>query len=95
MIYLEIKKIKKYNFLQSLESIENILDTNNFDKFIVFAFENNKSKILELLKTIPNYNLINRINELFPLLTFKDNKIKIGMIKLINEYKTIYENNCN
>lgn len=89
MIYLEIKKIKNYKFLESLESIENILDTNNFDEFIIFALKNSKSKILELLQKMPNYNLISRINELYPNLNF-NKKVKIGMVKIINEYKIIY-----
>ena len=84
MIYLEIKKIDNYDFLESLEPIENILENNNFDKFIIFALKNNKVKLLELLKTIPDYNLIENIKKLYPNININYN-LKIS--KLVNEIK--------
>jgi hypothetical protein len=84
MMYLEIKKMNSYDFLESLEPIENILENNNFDKFIIFALKNNKVKLLELLKTIPNYNLIENIKKLYPNININYN-LKIS--KLVNEIK--------
>ena len=43
-------------------------------------------KILELLKQIPNYNLIEKINFLYPELKCNKN---IRFVKICNEYKSI------
>lgn len=82
MIYLEIKKMNNYDFLESLESIEKNLENNNFDVFIIFALKNNKVKLLELLKKIPNYDLIENIQRLYP--DIKINKT-MSMVKLLNK----------
>ena len=85
LIYLKIKKMNCFDFLQNLQSIENFLENNNFDIFIIFAFENNKPNILELLKTIPNYDIIENIKKLYP--DIKINNM-MRMVKIITYYNS-------
>ena len=84
MIYLEIKKMNNYDFLESLDSIEKILENNNFDVFIIFAIKNNKVKLLELLKKMPDYDLIESIKKLYPNINVN---INLKISKLVNEIK--------
>jgi len=90
LIYLKIKKMNCFDFLQNLQSIENLLENNNFDIFIIFAFENNKPNILELLKTIPNYDIIENIKKLYP--DIKINNM-MRMVKIITYYKQFISDN--
>lgn len=82
MIFFELKKDNS-NIIIELKIIEN----NNFDKIIEYSLNNNKTKILEILKQISNYNLFFNINKLFPELNLYDG-IKIHKLCLL--YKKIY-----
>ena len=84
MVYLELKNLKQYNLLSELDPIEQIIENNNFTKIVLYALHNDKSRLLELLKTIPDYDLILTIQQLYPNL--KCNYI-MKMNKLCNEYK--------
>ena len=86
MIYLEFKKANRYDFLLTLPSIDTLIEQNNFDKFIQYSLENDKPKILELLKQVSNYNLVEKINLLYPELKCDKN---IRFVKICNEYKSI------
>lgn len=98
LVLLEIKKSKK-NINDNIEfidymnnkydDVDDIINTNNYDDFIIYAFNKNKSKILELLKTISNYDLFNRIKILFPKINL-DNIKNIKMEKICKIYKKIY-----
>lgn len=74
MIYLELKKHKVDI---------NMFDTNNYDKFIIWSLTNDKTKILDLLATIPNYNIYENIRRLFPNLIIKD---KMRMNKICKKF---------
>jgi hypothetical protein len=84
MVYLELKNLKQYNILSELEPVEKIIENNNFTKIVLYALHNDKSRLLELLKQIPDYDLILTIQQLYP--NFKCNYI-MKMNKLCNEYK--------
>jgi len=57
---------------------------NNFDNFITFALFNEKSKILEYLKNIPDYNLLENIIRLYPKMNFKNhNNMKFNKLCLM------------
>jgi hypothetical protein len=86
IVYLEFKKANRYDFLLTLPSIDTLIEQNNFDEFIKYSLENDKPKILELLKQIPNYNLVEKINFLYPELKCNKN---IRFVKICNEYKSI------
>lgn len=86
MIYLEFKKLDRYDFLLALPSIDILIENNNFDEFLKFSLENDKPKILELLKDIQNYNIVEKINVLYPELKCNKN---IRFVKICNEYKSI------
>lgn len=83
MIFVELKKDNSYIIIE-LDIIEN----NNFDKIIEYSLNNNKTKILEILKQIPDYNLFFNINKLFPKLNLDNVIIKIHKLCLL--YKKIY-----
>jgi hypothetical protein len=86
MIYLEFKKLDRYNFLLALSSIDILIEKNNFDEFLKYSLENDKPKILELLKEIKTYNVVKKINFLYPELKCNQN---IRFVKICNEYKAI------
>ena len=86
IVYLEFKKANRYDFLLTLPSIDTLIEQNNFDEFIKYSLENDKPKILELLKQLPNYNLVEKINFLYPELKCNKN---IRFVKICNEYKSI------
>lgn len=86
IIYLEFKKLDMYDFLCNLPSIDILIEQNNFDDFLKFSLENDKPKILELLKEIQSYNVVERIKLLYPELKCNQN---IRFVKICNEYKSI------
>ena len=90
MIYLEIKKIGNLDFLKKLDSIELMLlntEPQRFDKFIIYAMENDKTKILELLKQIKEYDLIENIKRLYPKMKITNNmRINKICIAYLNYY---------
>lgn len=99
LVLLEIKKSKKninenQEFIDYMnnkyDDIDDIINSNDYDDFIIYAFNKNKSKILELLKTISNYHLFNRIKILFPKINL-DNTKNIKMEKICKLYKKIYD----
>lgn len=91
-IYLELKRdLDGQNFLLTLHPIEDILKFNTIDNIIKYSFDNQKNKILDLLKEIPEFNLLINIKKLFPQL-YTDSKTKdIKMVKLCLKYKKIYQ----
>lgn len=80
MIVLEFKKINEYTLW------EEMIEENSYDMLIIWAFKNNKVKILELIKNIPEYNLIENIRRLYPMIEINDN---MKMNKICNQYKKI------
>jgi hypothetical protein len=90
LIYLEIKKLDKYDFLEDIfqnknnNSFHSILEDNTILlRFIKFAVLYNKPKILNLLKKIPNYNIIDDINKLYPNIIIDNNITMIKLIRLL------------
>ena len=94
MIYLAIKekalKDSGYNriFAQTIENIINIDDYNDFSFIITYSLENSKSKLLDLLNKIPNYNIYDTIRMVYPKLIFRDN---IKYNKLFQLYRQTYK----
>ena len=86
MIYLEFKKLDRYDFLLTLPSIDILIEKNNFDEFLKYSLENDKPKILELLKEIKTYNVVEKINVIYPELKCTQN---IRFVKICNEYKAM------
>jgi len=86
MIYLEIKTNNYYELLENT-NIETILDTNDYDIFIIYGLENEKTKILELIKKIPEYNLNENIKKLYPNLNITNN---ICVTKICNIFRKLY-----
>lgn len=92
MILLEIKKksnsLDSLNFRNSLEPFEDTIMSSNFDSIINYAIENRKSKILDRLKEIPKYNLLENIKRLYPDIDInKVSNMKMDkLIKCINPY---------
>jgi hypothetical protein len=82
MIYLELKKINYIN--NFFDDIHNMIKYNRYDDLIIYAMENNKHKILELLKSIPTYDFLQDIKRLYPTLIIKKD---IKMIKLCIDFK--------
>jgi hypothetical protein len=80
LINLELKKdpsnnpdfICLYNFINFFDSIDSIITNTNFDYFIIYAFNNEKAKILEYLKNIPGYNLFDNIIRIYPFMNIKN-----------------------
>jgi hypothetical protein len=90
-IYLLLKKNKYHSkLLNKLEPIEQIIQTENYDEFIKWGLINEKSKILNLLGKINNYNLEENIKRLFPKFIFVP---KTNPIKLCQQFKKYYSNN--
>jgi hypothetical protein len=92
LIYLDIKKdnndISK-DFLNTLEPIEEIVENNKFDKFIIYSLFHKKIKILKKLETIPEFDLYKEISIMFP--TFKlENTPDISMNKLCKLFRKNY-----
>jgi len=85
MIYLQIKVLNDYDFLNKLVPIEEILETKNYDDFILYAITNNKPSILELVKKIPEYNIYENIKKLYPTIQIKDNLSPIKIIQTIKK----------
>jgi hypothetical protein len=77
MIILEFKKINEYTLW------EEMIEENSYDMLIIWAFKNNKVKILELIKNIPEYNLIENIRRLYPTIEINDNMKMNKILKLI------------
>jgi hypothetical protein len=90
-IYLFLKKDKYHSeLLNKLEPIEQIIQTENYDEFIKWGLINEKTKILNLLSKINNYNLEENIKRLFPNFIFAP---KTNPIKLCQQFKKYYSNN--
>jgi hypothetical protein len=99
LVILEIKKSKK-NINDNIEfidymnneydDIDDIINNNNYDDFIIYGFDKNKSKILELLKIIPEYDLFNRIKILFSKIPLNNYK-NIKMEKICKLYMKLYK----
>ena len=64
--------------------IINIYKLNSFDNIIIFAIKYKKSKILDLLKKIPDYNLLLDLRRIYPKIKFDDS---IKMAKLCIKLK--------
>lgn len=82
-IYLELQNLKLF------KNVELMVETNNYDDIIIFAFKNRKSKILELLRKVSSYQLNDNIRRIYPLLIF-NNDIKYN--KLFIQYNNLYNN---
>lgn len=83
-IYNEIKQDNVvYGNDNIIQHIDYIHDTNNFDSMIHYAVSMNKSKILENLRLIPGYNVIDHIKRLYPELTIQDTNIKMNKLCLL------------
>lgn len=101
LIILEIKKsktnidenIKFINNITKKYNIDTIINNNIYDDFILYALNHNRCKILELLKSIHNYNLYDRILLLFPKIKIYKKNITIltKMNKICKIYKKIYD----
>ena len=85
MIYLQIKISENFNFLNNIRTIEEILESNNYDEFIIYSFNNMKSKILGFLKEIPEYNIYENIRRLYPTINIKDNLSPIKIIQIVKK----------
>lgn len=92
MIFLELKKDNlSHKFLENqILLLENIIKNNNFDNFIIYSLNNEKTKILELLKLIPEYDLLFNIKKLFPLLNINSRTKNIKMLKICIMHKKYY-----
>ena len=84
MIYLQIKVFGHIDFLNKLAPIEEIIKNDNYDAFIIYSINNNRSSILELVKKIPEYNIYENIKKLYPTIQIKDN---LSLIKIIQYIK--------
>ncbi len=84
-IYLEIKKDMAFDLLYKLEPVEQIIKNDSYDEFIVWSLTNEKSKILELLSLIPEYNLEQNIKRLYPDFNFVTGTKTIKMCQLFRK----------
>lgn len=84
-IYLEIKKDMAFDLLYKLEPVEQIIKNDSYDEFIVWSLTNEKSKILELLSLIPEYNLEQNIKRLYPDFNFVTGTKSIKMCQLFRK----------
>ena len=82
-IYLELQNLKLF------KNVESMMESNNYDNIIIFAFKNRKNKILELLRKVSSYQLNDNIRRIYPLLIFNDD---IKYNKLFIQYKNLYNN---
>ena len=88
MIYRIIKEQdNSKKILDKLPQANYLINLNLFDEIIIYALDNNKSKILELLKDIPNYNLFENINKLYPKFKFLPTTKMIKLCQLFKNYK--------
>ena len=91
-LFIVIKEIKSdkniSKYLDEIEQVEKILETNNFDQLIKIGLENNRVKILDEIRKIPNYDFITNLKRLYPKLEI-NNTIK--NIKICQIYKKIYQ----
>lgn len=91
MICLEIKQLGKYEIIEKIFLKKNIkvsdilTDDNIIHTFIEFAILNNKSRILNLLRKIPNYNIIDDIRKLYPNIKLTYNMRTTKLIKLLSK----------
>ena len=84
MIYLHLKVLEAFDFLNELQPIEELLENNNYDAFIIYSINNNRSSILELVKKIPEYNIYDNIKRLYPNVNINNN---LSLIKIIQYIK--------
>jgi hypothetical protein len=86
LIYFEFKKdANAQDFLSKLKPIEELIKTDDFNEIIIFAVKNEKTKILDLLKEMPNYNIFLELNKIYPVISPKAKKIK--MLKIVQIIK--------
>ena len=91
LICIEIKKLGKYEIVEKIFFKKNIkvadilTDDNIIHNFIEFAILNNKSRILNLLKKIPNYNITDDIRKLYPNIMLYNNMRTTKLIKLLSK----------
>ncbi len=88
-LFFVIKEIKSdknlINYLEGIiNQIDKILETSDFDQFIKLGMENNKVKILDEIRKIPNYNFVSNLKRLYPKLEFNQNT---KTIKICQIYK--------
>lgn len=79
-IYNDIKQDTETNSFHLIKSIDYAAATNDFDSIIEYAIPHNKSKILEKLRLVPGYNIIDNITRLYPDLIFQDKNIKMNKL---------------
>ena len=82
MINLEIKKVEENNSF--FNDLNNIIENNSFDPIIIYGLNKEKHKILELLKSIPDYDLIKDIKRLYPDFIIRKD---IKMLKLCGDFR--------
>ena len=85
MIYLHLKVLEAFDFLNELQPIEELLENNNYDAFIIYSINNNRSSILELVKKIPEYNIYDNIKRLYPNVNINNNLSPIKIIQYIKK----------
>ena len=86
LIYFELKKdANAQDFLSKLKPIEELIKTDDFNEIIIFAVQNEKTKILELLKDLPNYDIFLELNKIYPVISPKAKRTK--MLKIVQTIK--------
>jgi len=86
-IYNEIKQDSDIIDFNIIRNIDYTNETNYFDSIIHYAVVMNKSKILENLRLIPGYNVIENIKRLYPVLNIQDYNIKMNKLcQMIKRY---------
>lgn len=86
LIYFELKKdTNAHEFLSNLDPIDELIKMNNFSEIIIFAVQNDKTKILELLKELPNFDLFLELNKIYPVISPTAKKTK--MFKIVQIIK--------
>lgn len=91
MIFIEIKEMIHKGKLQNdeIKIMSNLNEkTNSFSELIKLAVNNSKIKILDLLKKIPDYDLISNIKKLYPNISF-DNSIKMSKLCVLLKTKNL------
>ena len=81
MIYLELKK--QNTDINMFNTIEKVIETNDYDKFIIWSLTHKKTKILNLLTKLSDYNIYENIKRIFPNLIIKD---KMRMNKICKKF---------
>lgn len=83
-IYNEIKQDSDViRYEEQLKDIDYIVSTNDFDSIIHYAVIMNKSKILEKLRLIPGYNVLENIKRIYPVLNIQDPNIKMNKLCML------------